>query len=79
MLFMDEYNLPGVFYSAEELQEAQGDFTPSEFVKSVAGVDNVCERAAVLASGGKLTVKKKKNCAQRHDFGYCRRTADDRF
>lgn len=58
MLFMDEYNLPGVFYSAEELQEAQGDFTPSEFVKSVAGVDNVCERAAVLASGGKLTVKK---------------------
>lgn len=56
--FMEKYNLPGVFYSAEELKEAQGEFTPSAFVQSIAGVDNVCERAAVLASGGKLTVKK---------------------
>ena len=29
-------------------------FTASEFVSSVTGVDNVCERSAVLACGGKL-------------------------
>lgn len=56
--FMEKYNLSGAFYSAEELQSAKGDFTPSDFVKSITGVDNVCERAAVLASGGRLTVKK---------------------
>lgn len=56
--FMEKYNFSGTFYSAEELQNAEGDFTPSNFVKSVTGVDNVCERAAVLASGGRLTVRK---------------------
>lgn len=45
-------------YSAEELKAASGDFTPSAFVKEVTGVDSVCERAAVLASGGGLAVKK---------------------
>ena len=34
--------------------EAPGSFTPSAFVQSVTGVDNVCERAAVLAAGGPL-------------------------
>lgn len=56
--FAAKYNLPAKFYTAEELQQAQGDFTPSAFVKSIAGVDNVCERAAVLASGGKLRLRK---------------------
>ena len=32
----------------------EGQFTPSAFVKGVTGVDNVCERSAVLASGGTL-------------------------
>ena len=45
-------------YDLRSVKNIASDFTPSEFVKSVAGVDNVCERAAVLASGGKLTVKK---------------------
>ena len=40
------------FYSAETLQTAPGCFSGSEFVKTVTGVDNVCERAAVLAAGG---------------------------
>ena len=40
------------------LAEARGEFTPSNFVKSVTGVDNVCERSAVLASGGALYWKK---------------------
>ena len=46
------------FYSAEQLRNAPGEFTPSAFVRSVTGVDNVCERAAVLAAGGPLCVKK---------------------
>ena len=46
-------------YSAEELSEAEGDFTPSSFVKNVAGVDNVCERSAVLLSDGGTLIQKK--------------------
>lgn len=45
-------------YSAEELSQAEGDFDSSEFVKKTTGVDNVCERAAVISSGGKLLLKK---------------------
>lgn len=46
-------------YSARELEAVSGDFSVSEFVSSITGVDNVCERAAVLASGnGRLIVKK---------------------
>ena len=44
--------------SAEELETAEGEFTPSPFVKKITGIDNVCERSAVLA-GGRLIKKKK--------------------
>lgn len=50
--------LPLRVYTAAELQAAAGAFTPSAFVQSVTGVDNVCERAAVLG-GGTLVVKKQ--------------------
>lgn len=49
-----------VTYSAQELKQVRGAFSPSDFVQSVTGVDNVCERSAVLHSGGKLLVSKKK-------------------
>lgn len=45
-------------YSAEELKAAQGVFSSSEFVEETVGVDNVCERAAVLESEGILLVQK---------------------
>ena len=45
-------------YTAEQLRAVSGSFTPSPFVQSVTGVDNVCERAAVLASGGVLYLPK---------------------
>lgn len=48
------------FYSAETLQTAPGCFSGSEFVKTVTGVDNVCERAAVLAAGGGRLVCSKQ-------------------
>ena len=56
--FCREHDWPIRFYTAEELSRAEGSFSGSEFVRSVAGVDNVCERAAVLRSGGKLTETK---------------------
>ena len=58
LAFAAKHNVPVKFYTAAELQQAKGDFTPSAFVKSIAGVDNVCERSAVLASGGCLKLRK---------------------
>lgn len=59
--FAEKFGVPFRTFSAEELNKTQGDFTPSDFVRSVTGVDNVCERAAVAASGqGRLIVKKQK-------------------
>lgn len=58
LAFADSLGLPLTVYTAEELQSAAGEFTPSAFVRSVTGVDNVCERAAVLGGGG-LIVRKQ--------------------
>ena len=44
-------NLPLSFYSANELNAVPGEFTASQFVKQITGVDNVCERAAALSAG----------------------------
>ena len=54
------YHLPFVTYPASELQQVQGDFTESEFVRETTGVANVCERAALChaGTGGKLVQKK---------------------
>lgn len=46
-------------YSAEALASVPGSFTASTFVAQTTGVDNVCERAAVLASGGALVQRKR--------------------
>lgn len=56
--FCAAHGWPCRFYSAARLEAAEGAFTPSAFVKDVTGVDNVCERSAVLASGGTLYWKK---------------------
>ena len=52
--FCQERKWPIRFYTAEELNCAEGSFSSSVFVQTVTGVDNVCERAAVVESGGKL-------------------------
>ena len=56
--FCRSHGWPVRFYAAEELGRAEGCFTGSDFVRSAVGVDNVCERAAVLESGGTLAEKK---------------------
>lgn len=55
--FCAEWKLPVRFYTAEELKAVPGDFTPSEFVQSITGVDNVCERSALI--GAKELIVKK--------------------
>lgn len=45
------HHLPLLFYSAEVLRKAEGEFEGSQFVQEVTGVDNVCERAALCAAG----------------------------
>lgn len=50
MTLCDKYKLKLMSFTSDELKEAKGEFTSSDFVKSIVGVDNVCERAAFLAS-----------------------------
>lgn len=58
--FAAKYELPLSFFTAESLNQVSGSVTPSEFVQEITGVDNVCERAAVLLSDyGKLIMPKK--------------------
>ena len=59
LAFCRAHRLEPETFSAAQLQGASGEFSPSEFVEWVTGVDNVCERAAVLGSGGALLLKKR--------------------
>ena len=55
--FCRKYSLSLSFYTAQELNSIEGDFTSSDFVASVTGCGNVCERSAVY-SGGTLIIRK---------------------
>ncbi len=57
----EELRVPFLVYSAEQLGQAAGDFTASEFVARQMGVDNVCERSAAAAAGsGAVWICKKQ-------------------
>ena len=56
--FGQKQGWPITFYTADELRAAPGQFAHSDFVQSITGVDNVCERAAVLAAGGPVWAHK---------------------
>ena len=47
----DKYRIPLLSFDKELLKKAEGPFTASDFVEKTVGVDNVCERAAVLGAG----------------------------
>lgn len=51
--------IPFQTFSGQALSEVPGIFTQSAFVSSVTGVDNVCERSAVLGSGHGTLIQKK--------------------
>lgn len=55
--FCEQAGIPLRFYSARRLNKVAGEFTASEFVRKTTGVDNVCERAAMIGAE-KLIVKK---------------------
>lgn len=57
--FCRDHQLTFETYSSEVLRHADGDFTSSEFVRTVTGVDNVCERSAVTASKGTIYCRKR--------------------
>lgn len=59
--FCDKYRLPLISFEAAVLARAGGEFRTSAFVRKTVGVDNVCERAAVLGAGpgAELVMKKQ--------------------
>ena len=58
--YMQEVNI-----TEEELKQVPGEFTPSPLVKKITGVDNVCERAAILAAGEDGRLLMPKQCMNR--------------
>lgn len=56
----DRYRIPVLSFDKDLLKKAEGSFSSSEFVEKTVGVDNVCERAAILGTGnaGELIMKK---------------------
>ena len=55
----EEWGIPFSTFTEQELLAVPGNFTGSEFVMHITGVDNVCERSALLlAKGGRLIEKK---------------------
>ncbi len=55
----EKLGVPLTAYTAAELNAVRGQFTASAFVQKTTGTDNVCERSAVLGSGGgRLYLKK---------------------
>lgn len=58
LAFCARHALPLQTFSPETLAALPGQFSSSNFVKKVTGVDNVCERSAVRGSGGTLLTGK---------------------
>ena len=58
--FSKKHDIPFVTFSAEELQNLKGNFACSQKVFDFVGVDNVCERACMLAAGEKAALMRSK-------------------
>ena len=54
------WRMPLITFEAGLLEKAAGDFSHSDTVLEKVGVDNVCERAAVLAAGRGSQIRVKK-------------------
>jgi cobalt-precorrin 5A hydrolase len=59
--FADKYNLEFITYSTDELRKAVGSFEESEFVKSITGVGNVCERSAMIGCNNGTIILEKQS------------------
>ena len=58
--FARHHDVPFVTFKAEELRSVPGIFASSKKVLSVVGVDNVCERACMLAGGAGAVLMRSK-------------------
>lgn len=56
--FAKKYKVDFITFTSEQLNSVVGNFTKSAFVESITGVDNICERSAVLSSKGDILVGK---------------------
>lgn len=65
------------FYTADELMSLEGEFTSSDFVKSVTSVDCVSERSAMMPYGGELILRKTAESGM--TVAICRREMTVRF
>lgn len=54
------WRMPLITFEAGMLAKAEGEFSHSDTVLEKVGVDNVCERAAVLAAGRSSQIRVKK-------------------
>lgn len=54
-----DWKIPFCTFDEAELQNAEGKFEESEFVKKITGIGNVCERSAVLGAEQGRLIKKK--------------------
>ena len=71
------YRVPVHFYTSEELLALEGEFSKSDFVKSVTSVDCVCERSSVKPFGGEII--RRKTAKDGMTLAICRRPMDVRF
>ena len=69
---------PARFYSSEELNSLEGDYSRSRFVQSVTEVDCVCERSAAMAAGGNDFIL-RKTARDGMTVAVCRRDISPRF
>ncbi len=60
--FAAEEGIDISFYTADELNSVEGEYTSSEFVHRITGTDNICERSAVFCGekGSRIIVKKTR-------------------
>ena len=56
--FCKKHELEFKTFSAEQLSAVEGEFSGSDFVQKITGVDNVCERSAICGSGGIIVNRK---------------------
>ena len=56
--FCKKHELEFKTFSAEQLSSIEGEFSSSDFVQKITGVDNVCERSAICGSGGVIVNRK---------------------
>ena len=59
-----DLGVPFVTYTSEELLQAPGEYPSSEFVREITGVDNVCQRSAMLGAGDGAAVIAEKTVVE---------------